>query len=235
MLLRVEDIEVRYDEVPALRDVSLEVHAGEIVAVIGSNGTGKTTLLRAISGIRPPARGRILLDGTSIHTLKAHQIAARGISHVPEGRGVFAQQTVLRNLYLGAFLRTEAERDAALGRVFDLFPILAERRNQMAGTLSGGEQQMLAIGRGLMANPHILMLDEPSLGLMPKLVDTIFELVQRINAEGDLTILLVEQNVRESLEIANRAYVLETGNIALEGAGEELLESELVQKAYLGM
>ncbi|MFQ5593009.1 MAG: ABC transporter ATP-binding protein [Anaerolineae bacterium] len=234
-MLRVEAIEVRYDEVPALHDVSLEVHAGEIVAVIGSNGAGKTTLLRAVSGIRPPAHGRILLDDTPLHTLKAHQIAAQGIAHVPEGRGIFAQQTVLRNLYLGAFLRTEAEREAAMERVFDLFPRLAERRDQVAGTLSGGEQQMLAIGRGLMANPRILLLDEPSLGLMPKLVDSIFELVQRINREAGLTILLVEQNVRESLEIAGRAYVLQTGHVALEGTGEELLQSELVQKAYLGM
>jgi len=234
-VLRVEGIEVRYDEVPALHDVSLEVRAGEIVAVIGSNGAGKTTLLRAISGIRPTARGRILLDGTPLHVLKPHQIAAQGIAHVPEGRGIFARQTVLRNLYLGAFLRIEAERDAALERVFELFSRLAERRDQVAGTLSGGEQQMLAIGRGLMANPRILLLDEPSLGLMPKLVDTIFELVQRINQEDGLTILLVEQNVRESLEIADRAYVLQTGHVALEGRGEDLLQSELVQKAYLGM
>ncbi len=234
-MLRVDRIEVRYDEVPALHDVSLEVNEGEIVAVIGSNGAGKTTLLRAISGIRPPARGHILLSDTPLHTLKPHQIAAQGIAHVPEGRGIFAQQTVLRNLYLGAFLRSDAERSAALERVFDLFPRLAERRHQVAGTLSGGEQQMLAIGRGLMANPRILLLDEPSLGLMPKLVDAIFELIQRINQEDGLTILLVEQNVRESLEIADRAYVLQTGHVALKGTGKELLQSELVQKAYLGM
>ncbi len=234
-MLRIENIEVRYDEVPALRDVSLSVNEGEIVAVIGSNGAGKTTLLRAISGMRPVAQGAIYLDDQPIHTLKAHQITARGIAHVPEGRGIFAHQTVLRNLYLGAFLRSDDERDRTLERVFQLFPRLAERKEQRAGTLSGGEQQMLAIGRGLMARPRLLMLDEPSLGLMPVLVDAIFQLVERINREDGLTILLVEQNVRESLEIADRAYVLETGHVVLEGTGEELLHSEQIHKAYLGM
>ena len=234
-MLQVEAIEVRYDDVPALRDVSLEVNEGEIVGVIGSNGAGKTTLLRAISGMRPVAAGAITLDGVPLHTLKSHEIAAQGVAHVPEGRGIFAHQTVLRNLYLGAFLRTREERDEMLNRVFELFPRLYERRSQPAGTLSGGEQQMLAIGRGLMARPRILMLDEPSLGLMPKLVDMIFELVQRINREDGLTILLVEQNVLESLEVADRAYVLETGSLVLEGAGNELLQNPQVQKAYLGM
>jgi len=234
-MLQIEEIEVGYDETPVLRGVSLEVRQGEVVAVIGSNGAGKTTLLRAISGIRPPTQGRILFDGTPLHTLKPHQIAGLGIAHVPEGRGIFAQQTVLRNLYLGAYLRTDAERAEALERVFHLFPRLAERRNQLAGTLSGGEQQMLAIGRGLMSQPRLLMLDEPSLGLMPTLVDLVFELVQRINREDGLTILLVEQNVRESLEVADRAYVLQTGRVVLSGTGDELLHSELVQKAYLGM
>ena len=234
-MLQVEAIEVRYDDVPALRDVSLEVNEGEIVGVIGSNGAGKTTLLRAISGMRPVAAGAITLDGVPLHTLKSHEIAAQGVAHVPEGRGIFAHQTVLRNLYLGAFLRTREERDEMLNRVFELFPRLYERRSQPAGTLSGGEQQMLAIGRGLMARPRILMLDEPSLGLMPKLVDMIFELIQRINREDGLTILLVEQNVLESLEVADRAYVLETGSLVLEGAGNELLQNPQVQKAYLGM
>jgi len=234
-VLQVEAIEVRYDDVPALRDVSLEVNEGEIVGVIGSNGAGKTTLLRAISGMRPVAEGTITLDGVPLHTLKSHEIAAQGVAHVPEGRGIFARQTVLRNLYLGAYLRTPAERDEMLDRVFELFPRLHERRNQRAGTLSGGEQQMLAIGRGLMAKPRILMLDEPSLGLMPKLVDMIFELVRRINREDGLTILLVEQNVLESLEVADRAYVLETGSLVLEGGGHELLDNPQVQKAYLGM
>ncbi|RME82752.1 MAG: ABC transporter ATP-binding protein [Caldilineae bacterium] len=234
-MLRVQSIEVRYDEVPALHDVSIDVREGEIVAVIGSNGAGKTTLLRAISGMRPPARGEIFLDDTPLHTLKTHQISALGVAHVPEGRGIFARQSVLRNLYLGAFLRSDREREETLERVFDLFPRLAERRNQSAGTLSGGEQQMLAIARGLMARPRILMLDEPSLGLMPKLVDLIFELVQRINQEDGITILLVEQNVRESLEIAHRAYVLETGRVVLSGSGEDLLHNEQVQRAYLGM
>ena len=234
-MLQVEAIEVRYDDVPALRDVSLEVNEGEIVGVIGSNGAGKTTLLRAISGMRPVAEGAITMDGVPLHTLKSHEIAAQGVAHVPEGRGIFAHQTVLRNLHLGAFLRTPQERDEMLERVFELFPRLHERRNQRAGTLSGGEQQMLAIGRGLMARPRILMLDEPSLGLMPKLVDMIFEMIQRINREDGLTILLVEQNVLESLEIADRAYVLETGSLVLEGAGNELLQNPQVQKAYLGM
>jgi len=234
-VLQVEAIEVRYDDVPALRDVSLEVNEGEIVGVIGSNGAGKTTLLRAISGMRPVAAGAITLDGVPLHTLKSHEIAAQGVAHVPEGRGIFAHQTVLRNLFLGAFLRTREERDEMLNRVFELFPRLYERRSQPAGTLSGGEQQMLAIGRGLMARPRILMLDEPSLGLMPKLVDMIFELIQRINREDGLTILLVEQNVLESLEVADRAYVLETGSLVLEGAGNELLQNPQVQKAYLGM
>lgn len=234
-MLRVDNIEVVYDEIPALRDVSLEVHAGEIVVVVGSNGAGKTTLLRAISGVRPPVHGQIMLEGTPLHNLKSHMIVAQGVAHVPEGRGIFAHQTVLRNLDLGGFLRSAEERAATLERVFELFPRLAERRDQRAGTLSGGEQQMLAIGRGLMAQPRILMLDEPSLGLMPKLVDAIFELVQRLNEEDDLTILLVEQNVRESLEIADRAYVLETGQIVLHGTGAELLESAQVQRAYLGM
>jgi len=234
-MLQIREIEVGYDETPVLRGISLEVHPGEVVAVIGSNGAGKTTLLRAISGVRPPTQGRILFDGTPLHTLKPHRIAGLGIAHVPEGRGIFARQTVLRNLYLGAYLRSDAERAEALERVFQLFPRLAERRDQLAGTLSGGEQQMLAIGRGLMSRPRLLMLDEPSLGLMPTLVDFVFDLVRQINREDGLTILLVEQNVRESLEVADRAYVLQTGRVVLSGSGDELLRSELVQKAYLGM
>jgi len=234
-MLQIREIEVGYDETPVLHGISLEVHPGEVVAVIGSNGAGKTTLLRAISGVRPPTQGRILFDGTPLHTLKPHRIAGLGIAHVPEGRGIFARQTVLRNLYLGAYLRSDAERAEALERVFQLFPRLAERRDQLAGTLSGGEQQMLAIGRGLMSRPRLLMLDEPSLGLMPTLVDFVFDLVRQINREDGLTILLVEQNVRESLEVADRAYVLQTGRVVLSGSGDELLRSELVQKAYLGM
>ena len=234
-MLQIKQIDVGYDEIPVLHGVSLEINRGEIVAVIGANGAGKTTLLRAISGIRPPTAGQIIFDNTPLHTLEPHAIAGVGIAHVPEGRGLFAQQTVLRNLYLGAFLRSDAERAETLTQVFDLFPRLAERQDQLAGTLSGGEQQMLAIGRGLMSRPRLLMLDEPSLGLAPVLVDTMFELVQRVNQENQLTILLVEQNVRESLETADRAYVLQTGKVVLAGSGRDLLQDDMIQKAYLGI
>jgi len=234
-VLQINDIHVGYDETPVLRGVSLEVNEGEVVAVIGSNGAGKTTLMRAVSGIRPPTSGQIHFEDNALHALAAHKIATVGIAHVPEGRGLFAQQTVLRNLQLGAFLRTDQEREETLEQVFDLFPRLAERITQQAGTLSGGEQQMLAIGRGLMSRPRLLMLDEPSLGLAPVLVDEVFELIQRLNQENQLTIMLVEQNVRESLEIADRAYVLQTGKVVLSGKGEDLVHDDTVQKAYLGL
>ena len=234
-MLVVEGVQAGYDEVPVLWDVSLRVPEGTVVSVIGANGAGKTTLLRTISGLIRPMRGDITFDGTRLNDLKPHQIAALGIAHVPEGRGVFAYQTVERNLYLGGYLRPKEEIEETLERVFALFPRLAERRHQRAGTLSGGEQQMLVIARGLMSRPRLLMLDEPSLGLMPKLVDEIFDLVQRIRDEEKVTILLVEQNVREALAISDYAYVLQTGRIVAEGKGEELLETEIVRKAYLGV
>ncbi len=234
-MLEVEGLQAGYEEVPVLWDISLRVPDGAVVAVIGANGAGKTTLLRTISGLVRPMRGTITFDGKRLNGLKPHQIAALGIAHVPEGRGVFAYQTVERNLYLGGYLRSREEIEETLQRVYALFPRLAERRHQRAGTLSGGEQQMLVIARGLMSRPRLLMLDEPSLGLMPKLVDEIFDLVQRIRDEEKVTILLVEQNVREALAIADYAYVLQTGRIVAEGKGEELLEMEIVRKAYLGL
>ncbi len=235
MMLDVKGVQAGYDEVPVLWEVSLRVPEGAVVSVIGANGAGKTTLLRTISGLVRPMRGEITFEGRRLNDLKPHQIAALGIAHVPEGRGVFAYQTVERNLYLGAYLRPKEEIAATLERVYALFPRLAERRHQRAGTLSGGEQQMLVIARGLMSRPRLLMLDEPSLGLMPKLVDEIFDLVQRIRDEEKVTILLVEQNVREALAISDYAYVLQTGRIVAEGKGEDLLKTEIVRKAYLGV
>lgn len=234
-MLVVEGLQAGYDEVPVLWDVSLRVPEGSVVAVIGANGAGKTTLLRTISGLVAPMQGTITFEDRPLNGLHPHQIAALGIAHVPEGRGVFAYQTVLRNLYLGAYLHPQEEVEETLTRVFALFPRLAERRNQVAGTLSGGEQQMLVIARGLMSRPRLLMLDEPSLGLMPKLVDEIFDLLRRIREEEGVTILLVEQNVREALEVADYAYVLQTGRLVLEGTGAELLQTDLVRRAYLGM
>jgi len=234
-VLKVDKIKVCYDEVPALHEVSFEVEEGQIVAIIGSNGAGKTTILKTISGLLHPVSGSIEFEGVRIDRYPTHIVTGMGIAHVPEGRRIFSRMNVLENLYLGAYTRkSEEERKKALKHVFELFPILEERQTQRAGTLSGGEQQMLAIARGLMSRPKLLMLDEPSLGLMPMLVTKLFETIKRINEEGT-TILLVEQNVREALELADRAYVLMTGNIVLEGTGKELLETDLVKKAYLGM
>ena len=234
-MLKVDKIKVCYDEVPALHEVSFEVEEGQIVAIIGSNGAGKTTILKTISGLLHPVSGSIEFEGVRIDRYPTHIVTGMGIAHVPEGRRIFSRMNVLENLYLGAYTRkSEEERKKALKHVFELFPILEERQTQRAGTLSGGEQQMLAIARGLMSRPKLLMLDEPSLGLMPMLVTKLFETIKRINEEGT-TILLVEQNVREALELADRAYVLMTGNIVLEGTGKELLETDLVKKAYLGM
>jgi len=234
-VLTIEGLQAGYDQVPVLWDLSLQVPEGSVVAVIGANGAGKTTLLRTISGLIPPMQGTITFFDRRLNGLPPHKIAALGIAHVPEGRGVFAYQTVLRNLYLGAYLRPREEIEETLQEVFALFPRLAERQDQMAGTLSGGEQQMLVIARGLMSRPRLLMLDEPSLGLMPKLVDEIFDLVRRIREEQGVTILLVEQNVREALEVADYAYVLQTGRVVLEGAGADLLKTDLVRRAYLGL
>ncbi len=234
-LLRIDSIEAGYGELTAVSDVSLEVREGEAVALIGANGAGKTTTLRAVSGLLPLRRGHIEFEGRRLDGLTSAQVVARGIAHVPEGRQLFPSMTVAENLELGA--RTPAARTriaASLERVFDLFPRLQERRAQLAGTLSGGEQQMCAIGRGLMACPRLLMLDEPSLGLAPVMVKAIFEDLIRINAQG-LTILLVEQNVLRSLNLAHRGYVLENGRMTLSGTGRELLASGHVKQAYLGL
>jgi len=234
-LLRVDGIEVGYGDLTAVGDVSLEVREGEVVALIGANGAGKTTTLRAVSGLLPLRRGRIEFEGQRLDGLTSAQIVARGIAHVPEGRQLFPTMTVLENLELGARTRAaRARRAESLGGVFDLFPRLRERREQLAGTLSGGEQQMCAIGRGLMACPRLLMLDEPSLGLAPVMVKAIFDDLGRINAQG-LTILLVEQNVLRSLQLAHRGYVLENGRVSRSGAGPELLASGHIKQAYLGL
>ena len=234
-MLEVSHIRVCYDQVPAIHDVSFRIEEGEIVSIIGANGAGKSTLLKTISGLLHPDPGQIGFLGEGIDQLSAHRIVELGISHVPEGRRIFQYMTVQRNLRLGAYTQKAEEiREETLRQVFEIFPILRERLDQKAGTLSGGEQQMLAIARGLMSRPKLLMLDEPSLGLMPTLVTQVFDTIKRINAEGT-TILLVEQNVREALELAHRAYVLQTGTIVLEGTGKELLESDLVRKAYLGI
>ncbi|HMB87626.1 MAG TPA: ABC transporter ATP-binding protein [Methylomirabilota bacterium] len=234
-LLRVDGIEVGYGDLTAVRDVSLEVREGEAVALIGANGAGKTTTLRAVSGLLPLRRGRIEFEGQRLDGLGPAEIVARGIAHVPEGRQLFPTMTVRENLELGA--RTRAARAArveTLERVFELFPRLRERSVQLAGTLSGGEQQMCAIGRGLMSRPRLLMLDEPSLGLAPVLVKAIFEDLGRINGQG-LTVLLVEQNVLRSLHLAHRGYVLENGRMTLSGPRDDLLASGHIKQAYLGL
>ena len=233
-MLRLEGVEAGYGDVTAVRAVSLEVRAGEIVALIGANGSGKTTTLRAVSGLLPLRQGRVELDGRRIDGLGPAAVVAAGVAHVPEGRQLFPTMTVLENLELGA--RTaegRARRPETLSRVFALFPRLAERQRQLAGTLSGGEQQMVAIGRALMARPRLLMLDEPSLGLAPVIVGTIFANLGAINRDG-LTILLVEQNVLRALRLSHRAYVLETGRVVLSGAGAALLEDDQLKAAYLG-
>ena len=235
MILEVRHLAASYAGVPALHDVNLAVEEGRVVSLIGANGAGKTTTIRAISGQLRPDRGTISFRGRRIDREPAHRIAELGIAHVPEGRRLFNRLTVLQNLLVGSYTkRARAGEREMLGRVFGLFPRLEERANQRAGTLSGGEQQMLAIARGLMLQPVLLMLDEPSLGIAPKLVDEIFVTIRAIAKEG-MTILLVEQNVRESLELADHAYVLQTGATVLEGTGRHLLGSDLVRRAYLGM
>lgn len=235
-MLEVDNVHVAYDGVLALRGVSFRVNEGEIVSIVGSNGAGKTTIMKTISRLLKPVSGTVRFEGHRIDTLSPHDVVRYGIAHVPEGRRLFARQTVMENLILGAYTRrSAAEREADLERIFSLFPILKERSKQRAGTLSGGEQQMLAIGRGLMLRPRLLMLDEPSLGIAPKLVDKIFETVAELNRTDHITILLVEQNVREALELAHRAYVLQTGTVVMEGTGKDLLQSDAIQKAYLGI
>ena len=234
-LLEVEGVDTYYGRVQALHGVSLTIDDGEIVTLIGSNGAGKTTTLRTISGLARPARGRVRLRGTDISGLPPDRVVMRGIGHAPEGRRVFGRMTVRDNLFLGAYVRKDAAGIRSdEERVFGFFPRLRERRNQIAGTLSGGEQQMLAIGRALMSRPKILLLDEPSLGLAPILVDTIFQVIREINGQGT-TILLIEQNAAKALQVANRGYVLETGRIVQEGSAKALLESPDVQRAYLGI
>ena len=234
-MLSLQNIAIHYNKVPAVHDVSIEINEGEIVALVGGNGNGKSSTLRAIAGLNPVAQGKIIFDGQDITQIPAHQRTGLGLSLVPEGRRLFPKLTVEKNLRLGAFTRRDSiEIEQSLDYAFDLFPILKERRQQIAGTMSGGQQQMLAICRGLMAKPRLLLLDEPSWGIAPKLVTKILDTIQLINSTG-ITILLVEQSVKRALEIANRGYVLQTGRIALAGSGRELLDNPDIQKAYLGI
>jgi branched-chain amino acid transport system ATP-binding protein len=232
-MLDVQEIQVYYGKIHALKGISLQVGKGEIVALLGNNGAGKTTTLKTISALLRPRSGQVLLEGERIHELSPHEIVARGVAHAPEGRKIFNRLTVIENLEMGAYLRSDGTVGDDMERVFALFPRLKERRAQVAGTLSGGEQQMLAIGRALMARPRILLLDEPSMGLAPILVEQIFKTVEDINHQGT-TILLVEQNAAMALSIAHRGYVLETGSIALGGSAVELQEHPDVRRAYLG-
>jgi branched-chain amino acid transport system ATP-binding protein len=233
-MLEVQSINAAYGDLQALWDVSLHVERGEIVALIGPNGAGKTTLLRTIVGLHRPTSGSILLDGQPLHTLPAHEVVAHGITLVPEGRRLFGQMTVLENLLVGAHSRrAHAQLERTLRQVFEIFPVLAERRGSLAATLSGGMQQMVAIGRALMGAPTLLLLDEPSLGLAPLIVQNIFEVIRWVNREG-VTVLLVEQNARSALELAHRAYILEQGRIVAEDSAQAMLQDEQVQQAYLG-
>lgn len=233
-MLKVENLKVNYGMIEAVKGIDFEVDDGEIVALIGANGAGKTTTMHTISGLIKPSSGSIILDDKDISKIPAHKIVSLGLVQCPEGRRVFAQQSVEENLELGAYTRKDKEGiKKDLDNVYHLFPRLLERKNQLAGTLSGGEQQMLAMGRALMANPKIVLLDEPSMGLSPLLVKEIFDIIKNINSQG-VTILLVEQNAKMALGIANRAYVIETGKIVMSGTGEELLNSDSVKKAYLG-
>ena len=234
-MLKVREIDVYYGDMQALRDVSIDVNEGEVVSVIGSNGAGKSTLLKTISGMLRSRKGMISLNGNEISQAPSSSIVEKGISHVPEGRQIFPNMTVLENLEMGAqFPRTKRVRHETLEQVFAYFPRLKERHGQKAGTLSGGEQQMLAMGRGLMSVPALMMLDEPSLGLAPVLVSTIFEIIEKINKQGT-SILLIEQNVFNSLKISDRGYILENGKVALSGSGQELLENPHIRKTYLGL
>ncbi len=234
-MLQLQNVHTYYGNIHALKGISLEINQGEIVTLIGSNGAGKSTTLRTISGITPPRAGQVLFEGKPLNSVPAHKIVSQGISQSPEGRRIFANLTVRENLEMGAFTRNNKTEIASdMDRVFELFPRLKERVAQRGGTLSGGEQQMLAIGRALMSRPRLLLLDEPSMGLAPVLVDLIFEIIQNINSQGT-TILVVEQNALMALGIANRAYVLQTGVIVKAGDAATLREDEDVQKAYLGM
>ena len=233
-MLTVEDVKVHYGAIQALRGVTLSVGQGEVVALIGANGAGKTSTLRAVSGMLKPSGGKITLAGQNITGMKAHQLVPRGMAHAPEGRGIFPNLTVQENLDLGAYLRRDTAAIAAdQEKSFGLFPVLKERRKQLAGTLSGGEQQMLAIARALLSRPQLLLLDEPSLGLAPQVTETIFRTLKEVNATG-MSILLVEQNAHLALSMAHYGYVLETGEVVMAGKGRALLDSPEVRKAYLG-
>ena len=234
-MLRISKLNFAYGDMQVLWDVDLEVKQGEIVTVVGSNGAGKSTILKNVSRLVRPGRGAITLDDVELNRLQSHEVVERGVIQVPEGRRIFPEMTVVENLRMGSFVKaTRKDRARNLERVFSLFPRLAERKSQLGGTMSGGEQQMLAIARGLMGNPRLMLLDEPSLGLSPLLVRNIFEIIKEINQQGT-TILLVEQNVYQSLRISHRAYVLETGRVVLSGTGAELLDNAHVKKAFLGM
>lgn len=232
-MLSVEGLRAGYGKIEVLRDVSIAVEQGQIVTLIGANGAGKTTLLKTISGLIRPTAGKIEFEGRSIARVPAHKITGLGMSHVPEGRAILKRMTVMDNLRMGAYVRADKEIDRDISAVFARFPVLAERQDQTAATLSGGEQQMLAIGRALVARPRLLLLDEPSLGLAPKFITLIFNTLRELKAEGK-TILLVEQNARKALQVADHGYVMERGRIALRGTGQELLNMPEVQRTYLG-
>ena len=233
-MLEVKDLEVYYGVIQAIKGVSFQVNQGEVIALIGANGAGKTTILHTVTGLLSPKRGSVVFEGKEITKVPAHKIVSMGMAHVPEGRRVFAELSVYENLKMGAYTRKDKkEIEESLANVYKRFPRLEERKNQMAGTLSGGEQQMLAMGRALMSKPKIILMDEPSMGLSPIMVNEIFDIIRAVSESGT-TVLLVEQNAKKALSIADRAYVLETGNIVLEGKAEDLLENDSIKKAYLG-
>ncbi len=233
-MLEIKDIEVFYGMIQAIKGVSFEVNEGEVIALIGANGAGKTTILHTITGLLSPKKGSVIFEGQDITKIPAHKIVSLGIAHVPEGRRVFAELTVYENLKMGAYTRKDkTEIEQTLDMVYKRFPRLEERKNQLAGTLSGGEQQMLAMGRALMSHPKIIVMDEPSMGLSPILVNQIFDIIEEVSKSGT-TVLLVEQNAKKALSIADRAYVLETGKIVLNGDAKELLNDDSIKKAYLG-
>ena len=233
-MLEIKDLEVYYGMIQAIKGVSFQVNEGEIVSLIGANGAGKTTILHTITGLLSPKKGSVIFEGKDITKTPAHKIVSLGMAHVPEGRRVFAQLSVYQNLKMGAFTRSNKEEiEASLEAVYKRFPRLEERKNQIAGTLSGGEQQMLAMGRALMSKPRIILMDEPSMGLSPILVNEIFDIIQSVSASGT-TVLLVEQNAKKALSIADRAYVLENGNITMSGDAKELMNDDSIKKAYLG-
>jgi branched-chain amino acid transport system ATP-binding protein len=233
-MLEIKDLEVHYGMIQAIKGISFEVNEGEVIALIGANGAGKTTILHTITGLLSPSKGSVIFEGQNITKIPAHKIVSLGMAHVPEGRRVFAQLSVYQNLKMGAYTRSDKnEIEETLETVYKRFPRLEERKNQVAGTLSGGEQQMLAMGRALMSKPRIILMDEPSMGLSPILVNEIFDIIQSVSASGT-TVLLVEQNAKKALSIADRAYVLETGKIVMTGEADKLMHDESIRKAYLG-